>query len=236
MTGSAKVYELRIYHVVPGKLDSLAAGFRDYTDKLFSKHGIKSVAYWTALDEPAKSNKLFYILEHASREAAAANWKAFQDDLEWKAVKAKFEENGNLVEKIDSTYLTLTELIGWITSILHDQASPFAGQRSNEALHCSFRRPNTDEVKERFMPIPAQTSSPGRSQPPTATMCQRAASHVQMSQRQRNPVVKCWNAVLVLLSKLLPSNMELDLTLLRISSEECSESSATTSYVGSRNV
>src|SRR5215471_11018846 len=109
MAGSAKVYELRIYHVVPGKLDSLVARFRDHTDKLFAKHGIKSVAYWTALDEPAKSSTFFYILEHPSREAAAANWKAFQDDPEWKTVKAKSEEKGKLVEKIDSTFLTLTD-------------------------------------------------------------------------------------------------------------------------------
>jgi hypothetical protein len=34
---------------------------------------------------------------------------AFQDDPEWKSVKAKSEENGNLVEKIDSTFLTLTD-------------------------------------------------------------------------------------------------------------------------------
>jgi NIPSNAP len=108
-TGSAKVYELRIYYAAPGKLDSLVARFRDHTDKLFAKHGLKSVAYWTALDEPAKSSTFFYILEHPSREAAVANWKAFQDDPEWKAVKAKSEENGKLVEKIDSTYLTLTD-------------------------------------------------------------------------------------------------------------------------------
>jgi len=107
--GSTVVYELRIYHVVPGKLDSLVARFRDYTDKLFAKHGMKSVAYWTALDEPVKSSTFFYILEHPSREAAAANWQAFQDDLEWKTVKAKSEEHGKLVEKIDSTFLTLTD-------------------------------------------------------------------------------------------------------------------------------
>jgi len=109
MTGSTKVYELRIYHVVPGKLDSLVARFRDHTDKLFAKHGIRSVAYWTALDEPVKSSTFFYILEHPSRDAATANWQAFQDDPEWKTVKAKSEENGKLVEKIDSTYLTLTD-------------------------------------------------------------------------------------------------------------------------------
>lgn len=59
--------------------DSLVARFRDYTDKLFAKHGMKRVAYWTALDEPVKSSTFFYILEHPSREAAAANWKAFQE-------------------------------------------------------------------------------------------------------------------------------------------------------------
>ena len=87
------------------------ARFRDYTytDKLFAKHGMKSVGYWTALDEPVKNSTFFYILEHPSREAAAANWQAFQDDLEWKTVKAKSEEHGKLVEKIDSTFLTLTD-------------------------------------------------------------------------------------------------------------------------------
>ncbi len=109
MPESATVYELRIYHAVPGKLDELVARFRDHTDKLFGKHGMKSVAYWTALDEPVKSSTFFYILEHPSREATAANWKAFQDDPEWKSVKAKSEENGKLVEKIDSTYLTPTD-------------------------------------------------------------------------------------------------------------------------------
>ena len=109
MTGSPKVYELRIYHAVPGKLDTLVARFRDDTDRLFAKHGMKSLAYWTALDEPARSSMFFYILEHPSREAATANWKAFQDDPEWKAVKAKSEENGKLVEKIDSIFLALTD-------------------------------------------------------------------------------------------------------------------------------
>jgi hypothetical protein len=107
--GSTVVYELRIYHAVPGKLENLIARFREHTMKLFANHGIKSVAYWTALDEPAKSSTFFYILEHPSREAAAANWKAFQDDPEWKSVKAKSEENGKLVVSIDSTFLTLTD-------------------------------------------------------------------------------------------------------------------------------
>ena len=90
---SATVYELRVYQVNEGKLQNL----------------IKSVAYWLPTDEPAKSNTLIYILEHPSREAAAANWKAFQDDPEWKSVRDKSEENGKLVDHVDSTYMTLTD-------------------------------------------------------------------------------------------------------------------------------
>ena len=106
---STAVFELRIYHAAAGKLGELEARFRDHTIKIFDRHGMKSVAYWTPLDEPDKSNTLIYILQHPSREQAAANWKAFQDDAEWKSVKEKSEANGKLVDKVDSTYLALTD-------------------------------------------------------------------------------------------------------------------------------
>jgi NIPSNAP len=109
MPNSTEVFELRVYHAAEGKLPDLLARFRDHTDKLFARHGLKSVAYWTPLDEPEKSNTLIYILQHPSRDAAAANWKSFQDDAEWKSVKAKSEENGPLTVKIDSTYMALTD-------------------------------------------------------------------------------------------------------------------------------
>ena len=106
---STGVYELRVYHAAPGKLPDLLTRFREHTIKIFDRHGMKSVAYWTPLDEPEKSNTLIYILHHPSREAAAANWKSFQDDPEWKSVKDKSEANGKLVDKVDSTYLALTD-------------------------------------------------------------------------------------------------------------------------------
>jgi len=106
---SSAVFELRVYHAAPGKLGELLARFREHTMQLFERHGINNVAYWTPTDEPEKSNTLIYILRHPSREAAAVNWKAFQDDQEWKSVKDKSEANGKLVEKIDSTFLALTD-------------------------------------------------------------------------------------------------------------------------------
>ena len=103
------VFELRVYHAATGKLPDLLTRFREHTVKIFDRHGMKSVAYWTPADEPDKSNTLIYILYHPSREAAAANWKSFQDDPEWKSVKDKSEANGKLVDKVDSTYMSLTD-------------------------------------------------------------------------------------------------------------------------------
>jgi hypothetical protein len=103
------VYELRVYHCFEGKLPDLLRRFREHTTKIFEKHGMKNVAYWMPMDEPQKSNTLIYILEHPSREAAAANWKAFSADPEWQSVQKTSEANGKIVEKVDSTFLKLTD-------------------------------------------------------------------------------------------------------------------------------
>jgi hypothetical protein len=103
------VFELREYHANEGKLDNLLARFRDHTIAIFKRHGIESVAYWTPTDDPLKGKTLFYILKHPSREAAVANWAAFHDDPEWKQVSAASEVNGKLVERVESTFLKLTD-------------------------------------------------------------------------------------------------------------------------------
>jgi len=103
------VFELRIYHTYEGKLDALLARFRDHTMTILKRHGIESVAYWTPTDEPLKVRTLVYMLRHPNREAADANWAAFRADPEWKQVSAASEVNGKLVEKIDSTFLKLTD-------------------------------------------------------------------------------------------------------------------------------
>lgn len=106
---STAVYELRVYHVFEGKLDDLLRRFRDHTMQLFEKHGIKNVAYWTPTDDPLKGKTLIYILAHPSREAATANWKTFREDPDWISVRDKSEANGKLVEKVDSTFLSITD-------------------------------------------------------------------------------------------------------------------------------
>ncbi len=107
--GDQTVYELRVYHTAEGKLDALLARFRDHTITIFNRFNMHSVAYWVPTDDPLKDRTLFYILRHPSREAATANWTAFRNDPEWKQVSAASEANGKIVEKVDSTFLKLTD-------------------------------------------------------------------------------------------------------------------------------
>jgi len=102
------VYELRMYHVNPGKMDALRNRFRDHVDALFRQHNMKSIGFWTPEDAPNSQNLFIYVLEHPSREEATKNWDAFHADPEWKKVKADSEANGALVDHIDSIFMDPT--------------------------------------------------------------------------------------------------------------------------------
>src|SRR5262245_59976164 len=80
---TARVFEIRTYYTLPGRLDALHKRFRDHTMKLFEKHGMSNVAYWTPQDSPGHENTLIYVISHASREAAKQNWADFIADPEW---------------------------------------------------------------------------------------------------------------------------------------------------------
>jgi hypothetical protein len=102
------VYELRMYHVNPGKMDALKARFGDHTDAIFKRHNMRSVGYWVPEDAPRSQNLFIYILEHPSREDAEKNWAAFQADPEWQKVKAESEASGKLVDHIDRYFMDPT--------------------------------------------------------------------------------------------------------------------------------
>ena len=104
-----RVFELRTYTAIPGKIDALHARFRDHTLKLFDKHHMTLVGFWRPIDEQQAKRQLVYLLAFPSQEAAAKSWKDFQADPRWKAVKETSEKDGPLVEKIDSVCLNPTD-------------------------------------------------------------------------------------------------------------------------------
>ena len=103
------VFELRVYHTPDGRLPDLMKRFREHTITIFNRHEMHSVAYWTPIDDPLKDRTLFYILRHPSRDAAKANWAAFNADPEWVQVRTASEANGKIVEKVDSTFLKIAD-------------------------------------------------------------------------------------------------------------------------------
>lgn len=102
-----RVFEMRTYYAAPGKLDALHARFRDHTVKLFEKHGMTNIGYWTPIDN--KESKLIYILAYPNMEAREKSWKAFLADPDWQKAKQASEVSGSLVAKNESVYLTATD-------------------------------------------------------------------------------------------------------------------------------
>lgn len=109
-SSATPVYELRTYTVLPGRMPAMLARFRDHTVKLFERHGMVNVGYWIPTDEKdGADTKLIYLLEHKSREAAAASWKAFGADPQWQDARKKSEADGKIVAKADSVFLAATD-------------------------------------------------------------------------------------------------------------------------------
>ena len=66
-------------------------------------------AYWVPQDSPARETTLIYVISHASREAAKANWAAFIADPEWKKVSEASQVDGKIVERIESVFMDATD-------------------------------------------------------------------------------------------------------------------------------
>lgn len=105
----SQVFELRIYTAASGKMDALNKRFRDHTLRLFEKHGIKSVGYWSAVDDEHQG-RLYYIVAYpdaASREKMLVNGIA--KDPEFLKVVAESEKDGKLTTAIESVMLAPTD-------------------------------------------------------------------------------------------------------------------------------
>lgn len=88
-----RVFELRTYEAVPGKIDALVARIGDHAAALFEKHGMTNIGFWVQTDDEGKPTEtLTYIVSHPSREAAKKAWEAFWADPEWQAVRANGEQ------------------------------------------------------------------------------------------------------------------------------------------------
>ena len=103
----SRVFELRTYYAAEGKLDALNARFRDHAVRLYEKHGMTPVGFWSPVGNP--DNKLVFLLAYPSRAARDAAWRSLAGDPEWVRVRKGTDRDGKLVKWIEESFLTPTD-------------------------------------------------------------------------------------------------------------------------------
>ncbi|RYJ04041.1 MAG: NIPSNAP family protein [Acetobacteraceae bacterium] len=101
------IYELRVYHCLPGRLPALLKRFDTITLKLWEKHGIRQAGFWTVL-VGSSNQDLYYLLAWDSLAEREKKWTAFGIDPEWLAARAETEKDGQIVAVVENSFLTPT--------------------------------------------------------------------------------------------------------------------------------
>jgi hypothetical protein len=97
---SDRVFELMIYHTVPGKVPALESIFRDLS-KMQAKYNLNVVGYWVPNEDPAWKDTFVYLVVHPSRKEADANWEALHADP---AFPPYFKAAQPLIEKLNGGF------------------------------------------------------------------------------------------------------------------------------------
>jgi NIPSNAP len=98
---SNRVFELLVYHTVPGKLPAVESIFRDVA-KLQDKHDINVLGYWVPNEDPAWTNTFIYLVAYPNREDAKKNLAALHADPAFPALR---DLTTPLIDKADKKYL-----------------------------------------------------------------------------------------------------------------------------------
>jgi len=97
---SNRVFELLVYHTVPGQVPALESIFRDVA-KLQAKHDLHVVGYWVPNEDPAWANTFIYLVAHPSRDEAKKNWDALHADPAFPEYR---KQAAQVIERVDQGY------------------------------------------------------------------------------------------------------------------------------------
>lgn len=136
-------YELRTYTAHEGKLEALHNRFRNHTIKLFEKHGMVNIGYWTPQENA--NHQLIYLLGYPDRQARDRAWKKFLGDPDWKKAYRESIADGLLVKKVESLFLAPTDYSPPIRPAIDSPQRVFelrtytAAKGKLDNLHARFR-------------------------------------------------------------------------------------------------
>ena len=101
------IYELRVYHCLPGRLPALLKRFETITLGFWERHGIRQAGFWTTL-VGSSNQTLTYMLAWESLAERETKWNAFASDPGWLAKRAETEADGQIVSYITNEFLMPT--------------------------------------------------------------------------------------------------------------------------------
>ena len=108
---SNRVFELMIYHTVPGKVADLESIFRDVS-KLQTRHDLNVIGYWVPNDDPAWKDTFVYLVAHPSLDQAKKNWAALHADPAfppYRKAASPLIERVNEQYRVDEIYMRPTD-------------------------------------------------------------------------------------------------------------------------------
>ncbi|MFT4856043.1 MAG: hypothetical protein ACI9UV_002541 [Algoriphagus sp.] len=94
--------QMRTYTLLDGKVPNIQARFRDHTQALFEKQGLRNYTYWMTVPKDGSQPKLLYLLGSKDQVSFEAGFQAFVKDPEWIKARDASEASGKIVEKVDA--------------------------------------------------------------------------------------------------------------------------------------
>jgi hypothetical protein len=107
---AARAFDLRIYSVLPGKLDAFRNRWRDFAVPIYERHGLHSIGWWVAEKQDTDGNDQFIcLLAGESIPAILKSIGEFHQDADWVRVETETEAGGKLRSGVTAYKLTPTD-------------------------------------------------------------------------------------------------------------------------------
>lgn len=105
-----RAFDLRIYTVLPGKLDAFRDRWRDFAVPIYERHGLHSIGWWVAAKKDAEGHDQFIcLLAGESVESIQRSIGEFHKDPEWQRVEKETEMDGKLRGGVTAHKLVSTD-------------------------------------------------------------------------------------------------------------------------------
>ena len=107
---ASRAFDLRIYSVLPGKLEAFRNRWRDFAVPIYERHGLHSIGWWVAEKKDADGNDQFIcLLAGESIAAIQKSISAFHQDADWQRVEKETERDGKLRRNVEAFKLKATD-------------------------------------------------------------------------------------------------------------------------------